>query len=667
MALPLQMYWQPSLLSQKRQNGPPLGLRNLGNSCYLNSVLQCLTYTPPLANFCLRQLHSSLCDSCLDGERKRDCPFCILEKRIARSLRADHAQDSPAKIQSCLRLYADHFQSDRQEDAHEFLRYVIDACHNTCLRLMKLRHSHRVAIVEDTTSNTIVKEIFGRALQSQVKCVLCGAESNKLDEIMDISLDILHSASLKDALHKFFDPEVLDGNNKYKCEKCKKLVPARKQMSVFQAPNILVIQLKRFEGIYGRKIDKAISFEELLLLSNFLCKGNQDSSPEYYLFGTIVHAGLSPDSGHYYAYVKDAMGRWYCCNDSYVSVTTLEEVLSEKVYIMFYARTKQRPASSAAVPVASGVKSNAWNGIGALKMQPSGSPSKPAHDRIFEESACKNPPALPMADKLTSSPRVKFSISGNMASKRVPAVTNGKMILHENNSDEKSSNCKQPVRMKMNGKELSSSLNTNGFHKENMVPLHDRQRNRDARHEGYNLKKNCMGACHDVKAKLTAGLHGNGKAGGVSLKAAQSDRLEGNGTFEKSLSNGNVSESHESCNDGANHDLEMPISSGKMQDHSCILLAQDPKSREKVEELKEALKNEASAILRSSGWSDEVYSFMRAKRRKCSENAENASLDSNHLRKFLIAEARPTFISSIPESLKENFICRLRSFSEEKG
>ena len=133
----------------------------------------------------------------------------------------DLTHDAPSKIQSCIRIFAENFRCGRQEDAHEFLRYVIDACHNTCLRLKKLRRKGAEANGggDEAGGSTVVKEIFGGALQSQVKCLCCGYESNKVDEIMDISLDVFHSNSLKDSMQKFFQPEVLDGNNKYKCDR----------------------------------------------------------------------------------------------------------------------------------------------------------------------------------------------------------------------------------------------------------------------------------------------------------------------------------------------------------------------------------------------------------------------------------------------------------------
>ena len=179
------------------------------------------------------------CGDCLgdlavaERDRKSDCPFCILERRIVRSLSSDLTLDAPYKLNNCLRLFAEHFRLGRQEDAHEFLRYVIDACHNTCLRLKKLQQHRRKAVVnggkavvngggggsDGIGGSSVVKDIFGGALQSQVKCLSCGKESNKVDEIMDISLDVMHSGSLKEALHKFFQAEVLDGNNKYKCDK----------------------------------------------------------------------------------------------------------------------------------------------------------------------------------------------------------------------------------------------------------------------------------------------------------------------------------------------------------------------------------------------------------------------------------------------------------------
>ncbi|KAL0008915.1 hypothetical protein SO802_010417 [Lithocarpus litseifolius] len=660
MALQLQMNWQPSLLSQKRRTGPPLGLKNLGNSCYLNSVLQCLTYTPPLANFCLKSLHSSLCE-----KRGGDCPFCILEKRIARSLSVDLALDTP-NLQNWLRIFAEHFKCGRQEDAHEFLRYVIDACHNTCLRFKKLQQQRRYINgckggenASNGSSNgcsnsgsgsgsSVVKEIFGGALQSQVKCLSCGNESNKVDEIMDISLDVLLSNSLKDAFQKFFQSEVLDGNNKYKCDNCKKLVAARKQMSIHQAPNVLVIQLKRFESVFGGKIDKAIAFEEVLVLSSFMCKASQDPRPEYKLFGTIVHSGYSQESGHYYAYVKDAMGRWYCCNDSFVSVSTLQEVLSEKVYILFFSRTNQRPASACTALASNGIRSRDCNGSEAFKSPKAALPTKSVHPKAsFDQSFQKDVSTIPKGVKVPSSPRMRFNLS-NSNSKRPLANGNGKLDAHKIQSVEANGDVKAANFTEKSEKDVALSTNMNGFNKTKNVDVADRKNNK---------------AC-----TLTV-ENGINQRGDINL--VKPDGGEVNGTMNRVTVGG--PDHHEMGTCAVNGHAEISGSQRKSKDDgSCILLAQDSQFQAKFEELKEVLKKEAFSlekeafsVLRSCGWSDEVFSFMSSKKR-LREEAGNGPSSTSEFKKLLIADARPTFTSQIPESLKEDLIERLRSVSEGK-
>ncbi|KAA8526677.1 hypothetical protein F0562_008120 [Nyssa sinensis] len=626
----LQMTWQPSLLHQKRKNGPPLGLKNLGNSCYLNSVLQCLTYTPPLANFCLKNQHSSSCDSAKESDRKRECPFCILEKRIVRSLRSDLTLDTPSKINNCLRIFAEHFRFGRQEDAHEFLRYVIDACHNTCLRLKKLQQQRRKVGLNNGgagfNGSTVVKEIFGGTLQSQVKCLSCGTESNKVDEIMDISLDVLQSSSLKEALQKFFQSEVLDGNNKYKCENCKKLVTARKQLSILQPPNVLVIQLKRFEGIFGGKIDRAIAFEELLVLSSYMCKASQDPHPQYSLFGTIVHSGYSPDSGHYYAYIKDAMGRWYCCNDSYVSLSTLQEVLSEKVYILFFSRTKQGPVPASTVLASNGVKSQDCNGSDTFKSPTAANPTKAVHTKQFiDHSSEKENVTKSKVDKVPS-----ILHFGNSGTKRFPATVDVK-VVHKSQSNEQNGDVKASICSEKSEKSMPSLINGNGVSKSRTLDAADSENSQ------------------------AFPLNGYGKIQSSHVQSVEADLGEDSDTRSQVIT-GRGPNYHELQNGGVNHSTDILGSKRKLQDKdSCILFAKDDHSREKVAEFKEGLEKEASLALRSSGWADKVYSYLRDRKKLCAQEPGNAAPNNNESKMFLITNAKQNLISQIPEIDGDSF------------
>lgn len=93
----------------------------------------------------------------------------------------------------------------------------------------------------------------------QVKCLSCGHASNTFEPFLDISLEINRAATVNLALERFTNVEFLDGDNKYKCPKENVMVRAAKRMTIDKSPNVLVLQLKRFEfSRLGRKITKKV-------------------------------------------------------------------------------------------------------------------------------------------------------------------------------------------------------------------------------------------------------------------------------------------------------------------------------------------------------------------------------------------------------------------------
>ena len=339
------------MLDTENQNLEPKGLLNLGLSCYMNSLLQCLYYIPELREYFIENIDTF----------SKEKTICKALAEVMYGLKFENTDYYiPRNFRNEIRNINNLFLKDKACDVKDLFINLID----TLLEEMKnesgidkeefennnedsLDAKIQFENAKKELDNNIINELFGGFYLTAMKCDETNTTfySIQNEAFMIFELKNIYKKNNKLTLYSCFDYFKQKRYSSYYCENCKKAHEFEAKDYIYELPKILVLILDRGKG---KAFKEKLEFNsEILILKDYMYDQNYTEEDTYYqLFGLSTHAGLSSSSGHYTACCLTDNHKYYYFSDTIVEEIQLNQLYENEPYLLFYRKIDKESIDS---------------------------------------------------------------------------------------------------------------------------------------------------------------------------------------------------------------------------------------------------------------------------------------------------------------------------------
>ena len=330
------------------------GLINFGNTCYMNSAIQCLSNIEELRTYFISKQFAP------DLKRdKQELGLVVQWYKLLCGMWNKNCVISPNSFRNEVRMLALkqgvnlNLVGNGQNDVQEFLVFLINNMHNCLSKKVSMSISGKIVTDLDKMALEAYKSwksffkddysIFVNIFYGQHSSSIYNLDKKLMSTTYEpfcyLTLPIPNNKEnidIYDCLDLYSDYEKLEGENKWYHEEKKEYIECYKQIQFWNCPKNLIIVLKRFLN-NGSNNDSLVEFPLVDLNISKYSVGYGKNKNIYRLRAISNHIG-SLNSGHYFAYCLSDNGKWYNYNDRTVQEISESSLKAEKAYCLFYEK-----------------------------------------------------------------------------------------------------------------------------------------------------------------------------------------------------------------------------------------------------------------------------------------------------------------------------------------